>query len=269
VHPLVALLAVAFTVSAMRGALAQNSAPAYVAPRVVPPARNLPDWSGVWIDAEKTAPNLFDPSAALRPENRGKQLEKMRDFPPYKPDWEAQYVKRLQDHARGAALDPASSCRPGGMPRVMTTPFPFEFVMDSNRVIILHEVNSQVRRIWTDGRAHPDADTLDSTYNGDSIGHWEGDTLVVDTVGLVDSTVFDLTAAPHSDQMHIVEHIRRVSAQLLQDVIEVRDPVAFTKPWIVTRIYQPKAGWHIMEYVCEDNNRNPQEANGTASFQEK
>src|SRR3569623_1354195 len=111
----------------------------------------------------------------------------------------------------------------------MGTPFPLEFVIQPDKVMIEFEAYSQVPRIYTDGRKHP-AD-LDPSYNGDSIGHWEGDTLVVDTVGLRGDTVFDVSGAPHSDAMHVVERIRRVSKDSIEDRIVIEDPKALTKPW--------------------------------------
>ena len=149
------------------------------------------------------------------------------------------------------------------MPRIMTTPYPMEFVIQPDRVLILLEISSQVRRIYTDGRKHPTGDDLDPTYMGHSIGHWEGDTLVVDTVGMRGDTVFDVTAAMHSDQVHEVERIRRISPTQMQDIMTIEDPVAFTKPWVVTRLYDLKPTWQITEYVCEDNNRNPIKPDGT------
>jgi hypothetical protein len=151
------------------------------------------------------------------------------------------------------------------MPRIMTTPYPMEFVILPDRVDILHEISSQVRRIWTDGRRHPPADELDPTYMGHSIGHWDGDILVVDTVGMRGDTVYDVSAAPHSDKVHEVERIRRISATQMEDVMTVEDPVAFTKPWVVRRLYDLKPGWEIKEYVCEDNNRNTINPDGTTA----
>ena len=239
--------------------------PNYVAPRIKLPPAGRPDWSGVWT-AHGPNPNIFDPAALGRPENRGKKTQDMRDFPPYRPEWAARYEDLLAQGQAGAVLDPDASCRPPGMPRIMTTPYPFEFVILPDRVDILLEISSQVRRIYTDGRPHPAPDDLDPSYNGHSIGRWEGDTLVVDTVGLVDKTVYDLTAAPHSDQVHVVERIRRLSPQLMENLMTVEDPVTLTRPWVIRRLYELKPDWRILEYVCEDNNRNGPNADGTTGF---
>lgn len=224
--------------------------------------QQLPDWSGVWNPAEL---NIFDPTAPRQQQNKQSTAAAyMREFPPYNAAWEKRYRKVLADNIAGKPTDPTAGCVPGGMPRIMTTPYPFEIVIQSNRVIILHEVSSQVRRIWTDGRKHPD--DLDPTYMGHSIGHWEGDTLVVDTVGMRGDTVFNVTAAPHSDKIHVTERIRRLSPTKLEDRFVVEDPIAFTKPWLVVRTYNLKPDWEIREYVCEENNRNPINPDGSTGF---
>ncbi len=226
------------------------------------PTQALPDWSGVWNPHEL---NIFDPTAPRQLQNKkNSSAADMREFPPYNVEWEAKYQKLLADNLAGKPTDPTAGCVPGGMPRIMTTPYPFEIVIQPNRVLILHEVSSQVRRIWTDGRPHP-AD-LDPTYMGHSIGHWEADTLVVDTVGMRGDTVFDVTAAPHSDKIHVIERIRRLSPTTLEDQFVVEDPVAFTRPWRVVRTYDLKPDWQITEYVCEENNRNPINADGSTGF---
>ena len=239
--------------------------PNYVAPRIKLAPAGRPDWSGVW-SAHGLNPNIFDPAAVGRPENKGKKTQDMRDFPPYKPEWAQRYEALLAQGQAGAVLDPDAACLPPGMPRVMTTPYPFELVILPDRVDILYEISSQVRRIYTDGRKHPAPEDLDPSFNGDSIGHWEGDTLVIDTVGLVDKTVYDLTAAPHSDKVHVTERIRRLSPVLMENIMTVDDPVMLTTPWVVRRLYEPKPDWRILEYVCEDNNRNAPNADGTTGF---
>ena len=256
-----ALAAPALTSSAWAQNAPSPPAPAnYKAPVQKDSKMGLPDWSGVWNPHER---NMFDPTAFDRPENKGKGAQDLREYPPYNAQWEARYVKKLAENAQGLPTDPTASCRPGGMPRIMTTPYPMEFVIQPDRVVILHEISSQVRRIYTDGRKHPAPDDLDPTYMGHSIGHWEGDTLVVDTVGVKGDTVYDVSAAPHSDKVHEVERIRRISPTQIEDVMTIEDPVAFTKPWVVTRRYDLKPTWDIQEYVCEDNNRNPIKPDGT------
>src|SRR3984957_5276576 len=148
----------------------------------------LPDWSGVW-NPHLSGGLMFDPTTMQRPENRNQGSgANMREWPPYNAEWEAKYEAKLARNKAGLPTDPTASCRPGGMPRIMTTPYPMEFLIQKDRVTVLLEISSQVRRIYTDGRKHPAPDDLDPSYMGHSIGHWEGDTLVVDTVGLNDET---------------------------------------------------------------------------------
>jgi hypothetical protein len=231
-------------------------------------AAALPDWSGVWFPHER---NLFDPSALPAAQRQVKDTASSlfeasyeRMYPPYKPEYEARYEKTLKDTNEGRASDPTAGCVPPGFPRIMGTPYPLEFVVEKGRVAILFEAYSQVRRIYTDGSKHPDE--LDPSYNGHSTGRWEGDTLVVDTVGLRGDTVFDVSGAPHSDAMRVTERIRRAGPDIIEDRMVVEDPKALTKPWTVVRTYERKPSWKIAEYVCEENQRNPILPNGSTGF---
>jgi hypothetical protein len=231
------------------------------------PAR-LPDWSGLWNPREV---NVYDPSALPNQKAAGGGVSSFqpgasyeRDYPPYRPEYEARYAATLEKTSRGIGTDPTAACVPPGVPRIMGTPYPFEFVIQPDRVLILYEAFSQRREIFTDGRSHPAE--LDPTYNGHSIGRWEGDTLVIHTVGLRGDTVFDVTGAPHSDAMTVTERIRRRGPDLLEAVIMVEDPKAMTRPWTVTRSYAHRPDWTIAEYVCEENQRNPVNPDGTTGF---
>ena len=113
------------------------------------------------------------------------------------------------------------------------------------------EAGNQLRQIHLD-RGHPKAfDSL--TYNGDSIGKWEGDTLVVDTTGFNDITWLDHVGLPHTEALHVIERINRVDHDTLKDDFTIEDPKAYTKPWIAQQIYKLKPGWEIAEYVCDNN----------------
>src|SRR6185312_8669226 len=152
-----------------------------------------------------------------------------------------------------------ANCVWPGTPRVIVSPYPSEFLFTPGRVTIVYEYMSQVRRVRTDGSRHP-AD-LDPSYNGDSIGHWEGRganrTLVVDTVGLRDDTMYENTGLPHSDALHMVERIHLAGPDELVDEMTFDDPKAMTKPWKATWRYKRHRDWKILDYVCEENNRNP------------
>jgi hypothetical protein len=111
-----------------------------------------------------------------------------------------------------------------------------------------------VRQIFTDGRQH--SEDITPSFMGDSIGKWEGDTLVVDTVGFNDKTWLDGEGLPHSDALHLVERIRRVSHEAMTIDFTIDDPKAYTKPWVAHNLFELKPGWNIGEVVCVDDNAN-------------
>jgi len=152
--------------------------------------------------------------------------------------------------------DPVTKCYPPGVPRiyVMRVGQPFEIMQIPGRVIMFFEYDHFVRQIFTDGRPHsPD---LTPSWMGDSIGRWEGDTLVVDTVGFNDKTWLDGDGHPHTDALHLVERIRRVGLDAMTIDFTIDDPKAYTKPWTAHNVFESKPGWNIGEVVCEDDISN-------------
>ena len=142
------------------------------------------------------------------------------------------------------------SCSPTGFPRAFFHAFPLQIVQTSAEVLMLFEWDSLRHPIYTDGRPH-DA-TLGPLWMGDSIGHWEGDTLVADTVNFNDKTWLDRVGHPHSDELHVIEHIRRVDHDHLEDEITIDDPKAYTKPWSGRIVFALKPKWTLAEEFCED-----------------
>jgi hypothetical protein len=145
----------------------------------------------------------------------------------------------------------AVGCFPPGTPRIYLQPFPLEIIQTPTRVLEIFEFNHFMRQIWTDGRPH-NID-LGPTWFGDAIGKWEGDTLVVDTIGLNDKTWLDRAGHPHSDQLHVIERMRRPDQNTLQIAIAIDDPKAYTKTWGGTVTFGLHPTWNITEMVCEDN----------------
>lgn len=144
------------------------------------------------------------------------------------------------------------TCTPPGFPRIYLHPFPFQIVQTPGEVIVLFEYDSMRHQIFTDGRAHDTA--LGPQWMGDSIGHWEGDTLVTDTVNLNDKTWLDRMGHPHSDQLHVIERIRRVDRDHLVNDITFEDPKAYAKPWTAHMTYALHPKWTLGEQFCEDQN---------------
>lgn len=147
--------------------------------------------------------------------------------------------------------DPVFSCFPPGVPRIYLYNFPMQIVQIPGQVLMLFEYDHFIRRIYTDGRPH-DAEQ-GPLWMGDSIGKWEGDTLVVDTTNFNDKTFIDRVGRPHSDTLHVVERIRRIDHNSMEIAFTVDDPKAYTKPWGTKLIFELKPDWKIMEQICEDN----------------
>jgi len=156
--------------------------------------------------------------------------------------------RKLGDES--SKMDPRRDCFPLGMPRDMYEPVPIEILQLPDQIVILLENDHIARHIFLDMPEHPKE--LSPTWMGHSIGRWEGDTLVVDTVALHGETFLDGGGRPHSESMHLIERMRRVDADTLDDTVTVDDPKAYVKPWSIQKTYKLKPGWHVMEYVCED-----------------
>jgi hypothetical protein len=142
-------------------------------------------------------------------------------------------------------------CLPPGTPRIYLQPFPFQMVQTPKEILMIFEYDHTVRQIFMDGRAHPE--DITPTYMGNSIGKWDGDTLVVDTVGFNDKTWLDRDGHPHSDQLHVIERFHRVDRDNMTIDINIEDPKVLVKPWKTQLNFQLKPDWDIMELVCTDN----------------
>jgi len=150
--------------------------------------------------------------------------------------------------------DPTARCLPPGVPRVLGAPFPIEILQNSTSVTILYEYMHLIRRIPIDGRSSHAAD-LDSTFMGDSVGHWDGETLVVDAVGFNDRTWLDTEGHQHSDALHVVERYRRSGPDAMAYEVTIEDPKTYTRPWTASRTLTRHPEWTLKEYVCEENNK--------------
>ena len=123
---------------------------------------------------------------------------------------------------------------------------------------VLYEVQHQFRVVYMNAK-HPNK--VEPSLLGHAVGHWEGDTLVIDTVGLVKQTQIDEAGTLHSEQLHVVERIRKVN-DTLEILFTIEDPKAFTKPWTSKRVWHWRPDVRFLEYVCEENNRNAPDENG-------
>ncbi len=199
-------------------------------------AQSLPDWSGSWRTAG---------SAAVLGSEGGKMFVKGTvDNAPLKPEWAARYkqdqVKALNQGKPNLPSDQiltdtnTLNCF-AGMPRLLATPFDYSFINTPGKTFII--ADKEVRQIFTDGRDWPPSDAQWPLFLGRSKGHWEGDTLVAETIDMRDDLWTDTTPLMLSSQAKVTERIRKTDATTLEDQITIHDPVKFTQDWHFVRHY--------------------------------
>jgi hypothetical protein len=160
--------------------------------------------------------------------------------------------------ANNSKYDPEGYCLPPGGPRLMATPYPMEIIQlpEQKRIFMVFEGATHIwREIYMDGRPHPQGDDLNPTYLGHSVGHWDGDALVVDVVGFNEQTWLDYYGHPHTDQLHIVERFSRPTKRTLHYEALVDDPGAYTKPFTIRWDIPWNSNGELTEYICQENNK--------------
>jgi len=206
-----------------------QTAPAKVVPRL---ASGKPDLNGVW--QIPYTPDMgrgvqgglpFTPAGAA-------------DFKNYDP----------------AKFDYTGHCLPPGLTRLVNTPNPMEIVQTDKKVVLLFEGFNQFIVVPTDGRPHS-ADP-DPTWFGESIGHYEGDTLVIDTIGFNAKARLDTIGHPFSEKLHLIQRYTRDSPDTLAFEITVEDPVMYEKPFTNKRVWRLRPDWELIEYSCMENNKD-------------
>lgn len=157
------------------------------------------------------------------------------------------------------ASEPYTRCKPAGGPRQLMSPYGLEIVdiPELERVFIVTISNAMTYRvIFMDGREHPE--NLRPSYFGHSVGHWEGDTLVVDTVGMNERSWMNRDGLPSTDRLHLVERFTRPDLDTLRYEVTIDDPGAYTAPWTSGYTLGWKPGEELFEYICQENNLSPQ-----------
>ena len=214
--------------------------------------------AGVWMNAEYKGTAKHPPRELTLRTSTGEN-------PPLLPAAAAVLEKRLAEADKGDVFASSSTqCLPGGIPAmIFGANYPIQILETPGQVSFLFEEQNHFRLIRLGG-THPK--DVDPSYMGDSIGHWEGDTLVVDTVAFNNKTTLDQVGMPHSEALHVIERYRRVAANKLEIRLTIDDPGVFSKPWEAKGSYKPaEPGVYVQEYICE-NNRNAPDANGHTAF---
>ena len=215
-------------------------------------AEGRPDFSGVWVGITGPAgrrpvnPPPGPPIAVYR--EIGQNLPDGLPITPYGLDLLKQRI------ADSSAHNPEAQCLPMGIVQLHTQGAPRKFIQTSQMLVVLYEAGSEVRQIFTDGRPPPPRDAQ-PWWNGYSLGHWEGDDLVVTTTNFRDGGWLDLIGSPLTDAGTITERFRRPTYAQMQIDVTVEDPKAYTRPFTV-RLYQElMLGDELIEYVCLENQR--------------
>lgn len=146
-----------------------------------------------------------------------------------------------------------ASCMPFGLSRSMNSPDPMQVMQNDTYIALLFEQNTWFHIIYIDGRDHPK--TVEPTWFGHSVGKWDGDTLVIDTIGFNGNTRLDTIGHPHSDALHMIQTLRRTDAGHIAYTVTIDDPKAYTKPWKNERTFTLMST-EIIEYSCEENNKD-------------
>ena len=208
-----------------------------------------PDLQGIWQARNTAFADLQDHTGALGiPAGRGVVVDPPDGKIPYQP-WAAE--KRQENFKNRATADPLGKCFLPGAPRANYLPFPFQIFQTPQFVAIAYEYDHATRTVYMNGTKH--LEDIDF-WMGDSRGHWEGDTLVVDVADLNDQTWLDLSGDFHSDELKLVERYTRTGPDTLQYEVTVTDPKVFTRPWKISMpLYRhTEKDFQLYEYECHD-----------------
>lgn len=217
---------------------------------------SLPNWTGIW-EAEAWTQR----TAAGRPAGgitEVKSRSVLTGHPPYNAEWEARYRAGLEDIDALRAAEATRKHCSFGFPLTMESPSLFQVAITPEETLFVF-VTQGVRHVYTDGRPHPPAQELWPTRMGNSIGHWEGHTLVVDTIARLPTEQIGVASplSKLSEQAHFIERIRLLSPNELENEMTIEDPIAFERPWKVTIRYRRVTDLdRLGEYDCVQNDRH-------------
>jgi hypothetical protein len=210
-----------------------------------------PDLSGIWdIEHNRPCPPGGCPDMEVGQEfvNIGWSLTGGLPYQAWAADARRQ---RIEQNGKD---DPGTHCLPAGVVKGHTTPLLRKIVQTPGLVLILKEANKSYREIFTDGRPLPEINQ--PSFDGYSVGRWDGDTLVVETTGFKDGTWLDRSGSPLTEAAKMTERFRRASYGKMQIEITVDDPKAYTKPWTVTLTHSIVLDTELLDYICLENEKS-------------
>jgi hypothetical protein len=211
-----------------------------------------PDFSGIW-EPEMNRPCPPDGCADMKvPQEFVNIGWGLKDGAPYQP-WAAQARKeRMEQQGKD---DPVSRCLPGGVVKLHTTPQLRKVIQIPGLVVTLNEMDASYRQIFTDGRPLPPVVEIPS-FKGFSVGSWEGDSLVVQTMGFPDGIWLDRSGSPLTDAAKITERWRRLNYGTMEIDITIDDAKAYTRPWTITLIHRIVLDTDLLDYICTENEKD-------------
>ncbi len=224
-------------------------------------ANGKPDFSGVWQIEPTPADELkrlYGDLSALStlgddPRSMSKYVFNIfADFKRGEEPIRPEAVQILQQHAKQNL--PTSDCLPGGLPLIYLIPTASKIIQTPGLIAVIHEGDGTFRQIYTDGRKHPD--DPQPLWMGYSVGRWQGDTLIVDTIGFNDKSWLDGAGHPHSDALHLIERIRRRNFGHLELQVTIDDPKMYTRPFTIQFTERLQPDTDILESICAENEKD-------------
>lgn len=236
--------------------LAASAAPALAQPKPATPAERqktfakLPDWNGYWLteNDETSIGGLGERAVQARTTGADNPRPVMSLFG-FGANWNEEGKRRQAERAKAGGR----KAQGWGYPIMMNAAAPLQFIITPEEVLIINAYRD-VRHVYTDGRKLPGPDDAWPTVWGESVGHWEGDTLVIETIQVKNPNYYFHGAPPLSEEAHYVERIRKVGNRIENDVT-ITDPVTLTGPWKSKVVYQPAEGFDRMISIEYDNDR--------------
>ncbi len=218
----------------------------------VPRTNGKPDLSGIWqVEAEPRGPGLFGLGESA---NSKYFRDILSDFKPGEEPMTPAGAEILSRHGTPGAFNPTLNCLPDGVPHADLLPEPFKIVQMPGEIVVLYEVETTFRQIFTDGRKQ--LTDPRPTWMGYSVGHWEGDTLVVDTLGFNDLSWLDARGHGHSEEMRVEERFHRRDFGHLEVTLTIADPKTFTKPVTVNFVERLLPDTDVLEHYCLEDERD-------------
>jgi hypothetical protein len=215
---------------------------------------NKPDFTGIWFSNVPSVDTCAEEGCITEERMAREQINLGLGLPDGLPYTQWSLDIMVDRRANSGREDPHTYCMPPNFPRAYTLPQYMKVVQTPDLIVMLHEFNAAYRQIFMDGRQLQD--DPNPTWNGYSIGYWEGDTLVIETNGIRDDMWLDLQGSPVTESAHVTERLTRTEFGLMHIEITVDDPTAYTESWTVTIEHAIQVDTMLLEEICLDDEQD-------------